>query len=506
MRQKKIWIRAMAALTVLLLTGCGKNKEIYDSGKDGYTSITAVDGICFDVMSDVARNATAVTNISEDMSFEPDQTYVYKDGGNRYFIFQMDSIVYVAEKGVSFGLRDAEDKLAAVQDGNIMGIYFTSPRKKLDFVEDEKNGVYKLSATVTAQVAVTSELYNDFAGRFSYLSDGTEEWAVFVGTRGEDFKELPDETKEVITYMAATVTTCDPPEQQEEKPPAVSLGGEAEAVSENRPQQDTSDAASPETDQKNESVSDNAVLPEEEPGSAEEDAAEETKVSDMLPEEPLEVIEVEEITAPEDDSPEESPETETFSDSDQETVPKPVVQAKEKQPVQADNQRPAQAFVDGTVYRSDIYSLLPPGKKAYATALLSQAPWFGEVEVCADRILTGKEARDIIQNAFAEGAVYGEYFEAPEGCAWQAVHYTVSFPGNTEGYINVKLRGMDGDDLRYRGITYPHRSYDIPISDTEFYAFYAVPNGCPEYVLEIGEGNVDTTDERLVSAYYRYQK
>ena len=166
MRQKKIWIRAMAALTVLLLTGCGKNKEIYDSGKDGYTSITAVDGICFDVMSDVARNATAVTNISEDMSFEPDQTYVYKDGGNRYFIFQMDSIVYVAEKGVSFGLRDADDKLAAVQDGNIMGIYFTSPRKKLDFVEDEKNGVYKLSATVTAQVAVTSELYNDFAGRF----------------------------------------------------------------------------------------------------------------------------------------------------------------------------------------------------------------------------------------------------------------------------------------------------------------------------------------------------
>lgn len=515
MRQKKFFLRIFAACMVLLLTGCGKNKELYDSGRNGYTSITAVDGICFDVMSDVARNATAITNISEDMSFEQNQTYVFKDGGKRYFIFRMDSIVYVAEKGSSFGLRDAPDKLAALQNGNIMGIYFTSPRKKLDFVEDEKDGIYKLSATVTAQVAITSNLYNDFAGRFSYITDGTEEWAVFVGSRGEDFRELPDDTKEVITYMAATVAPCAPPTEEEEKPPAVSLGGNNETVSAN--------SAGTADTEKSKEVSESAATDaqaentkpteEEKPETtaeplSESDSNEESAdISDMLPLEPVEVMEVEDIPSSEEPSgTEEEKKEEKEPDKKAEVEEKTADSLQKKPLVRANNQKEAKPAADGKIYTSDIYSMLALGKTAYATALLSEEPGYGNVEVCADRILTGKDAVNLIRKAFSDGTIYGEYFDAPEGCMWHAVHYTVAYPQNVDGYVNVKIRGMDGENLRFRGIAYSHRSYDIKISDGEYYAFYAVPNGCPEYVLEIGEGSADTVNDGLVAAYYRYQK
>ncbi len=514
MRQKKLYAGISAALMILLLTGCGKNREIYDSGRDGYTGITAVEGISFDVMSEVARNATAITNISEDMSFESNQTYVYKDGGTQYFIFRMDSIVFAAQKGTNFGLREAGDKLAALQDGNIMGIYFTSPRKKLDFVEDEKNGIYKLSATVTAQVAVTSELYNDFAGRFSYINDGTDEWALFVGSRGEDFRNLKDETREVITYMAASMAIREPQIEKKEKLPAISLGGEEEtaapSVSENgmKPEETPSESPKQESDTSGESETGSGdslpsdVLSENTPDAdpvKPDDAPSSPVTNDMLPEEPPEIIEVEEIPAETEETDKDNGKKEEITGSaDDQTSVKPTVRA--------DNQRAAKPRADGTVYSSDIYSMLSLGKKAYATALLSEDTCSGTVEVCADRILIGKEAADLIRKAFSEGRIYGEYFEAPEGCMWHAVHYTVAYPENADGYINVKLRGMDGEDLRFRGIVYPHRSYDIKISDKEFYAFYAVPNGCPEYVLELGEGNVDNAENGMMAAYYRYVK
>lgn len=507
MQKKVVRIGILAAVLAASLAGCGKNKELYDGHKDGYTSITAVDGISFDVISEAARNATAITNISEDMSFEPNQTYVYKDGSTQYFIFRMDSIVFVAQKGTNFGLREAKDKLEAVQTGNIMGIYFTSPQKKLDFVEDEKNNVYKFSGTVTAQVAVTSQLYNDFAGRLSYLNDGECEWALFVGSVGNDFRSLKDETRDVITYMAASMKLCEAPQTQPEKDPAISLGGEAESA-------ETALSASgneiPPTDKKTDTqvkeepaalVSESQNVSEEKDKTAEDIQTEkktehtQEEIDDMMPETPVEIVQTEDI-----------PETQDVQETEEnmpEIEESPSMASSDMSVVKADNQKEA-TVSSGTIYQSDIYSQLPLGKKACATALMSEGS-FGNVEVCADRILTGKEAQKMIQDAFNRKTVYGDYFDPPEGCSWHAVHYTVSFPSDLSCYLNVKLRGMDGEDLKFRGIIYPHRTYDIKVSETEFYAFYAVPNGCPEYVLEIGEGHAGS-DERFSAAYYRYEK
>ena len=92
-------ILSLILLASMLLTACGKDGKMYGSGKEGYTRLDDVDGISFELVSSVARNATAITNISEDMEFEADQTYLYKDGENAYFIFNMRRL-YVQYKKV----------------------------------------------------------------------------------------------------------------------------------------------------------------------------------------------------------------------------------------------------------------------------------------------------------------------------------------------------------------------------------------------------------------------
>lgn len=474
---RKLFTLILIAASMCILTACGKNKEIYDSGEDGYTAITSVDGISFDVVSDAARNATAVTNISEDMAFETDQTYMYKDGETEYFLFRIDSIVCVAQKGTSFGLKDAEDKLDAVAKGNILGIYFSSPRKKLEFIEDEKDDVYKMVATVTAQVVLTNELYNDFAGRLAYINDGQDEWTMFVGTIGQDFRGFSDETKQVITYMAATMSLHEKPVRAETPEPAVALGGENE----------------PDTNVETVSGNTMADAENEEPKDEKDSMElEKIEVGTVVEETAEDILLFEDEDSAQEDKP-----------GDDEPDAQPESEDKASEAIRLNNQRNT-VKDDMTVYTSNIYDMLDVGKHAYADVLLSDASGYQRAEIKADQILTGAEAVAVIHNAYNKGIMMGNYFTPPEGCAFHVIHYTVVFPEGRNGYVNVKLRGMDGENLRFRGIPYTQRTYDIRVSDTEFYAFYAVPNACKEYAVEMGDGTVNNEQSGIISAYYRY--
>lgn len=466
------YIVSIFVMLLVVLTACGKKNEIYDSGEDGYTEIISVEGISFDVVSDAARNATAITNISEEMEFESDQTYVFKDGEGEYFLFCMDSIVCVAQKGTSFRLKEAENKLDAIQSGNILGIYFTSPRKKLDFVEDEKDGVYKLVATVTAQVALTSELYNDFAGRLAYLDDGEEEWTLFVGRIGTDFVQFSNSTQEVITYMTASMRLHEAPVREDIPEPAVVLGGENETS----------------TNVAIQTVSDNTVSANEIQTPVEKDRTEEEPLVETEMPEEIELV-MEEAPLPDNSAEKELTATNARSGHGTVTL---------------DNQRNTRKD-DDTVYYSDVYDMLDVGQRSYASVLLPDASGYQTVEIKADKICKGAEAVRIIKDAYQKQQMIGYFFEPPEGCTFHVIHYSVVFPEEkkTDGYINVKLRGMDGENLRFRGICYTSRTYDIKLSDTEYYAFYVVPNGCKEYAIEIGEGTVGKGQEGVVSAYYR---
>ena len=74
-----------------------------------------------------------------------------------------------------------------------------------------------------------------------------------------------------------------------------------------------------------------------------------------------------------------------------------------------------------------------------------------------------------------------------------------------EAYIDVSLQGDDRKNLKFRGITYSQRGYDIyNLSETKgnvmgkLYCYYAVPNGCYQYSLGFG---MDAKNKKYVNIY-----
>lgn len=484
-------------ILVLFCTGCGGD-SMYDSEKDGYTTVTAVDGVSFDIVSSIVRNATAITNISEDMTFEIDQTYLYKDGEKEYFIFNINSLVFVCEKGTSFGFNSVSDKLSVLQNDSILGVWLDNPKKKLDYEDSEQNGVYKMIATVNAEVSITSELYNDFTGKMAFISNGTTEWTMFVGTVGKEYKELDDDMKDTLSYMAASFMTATVEEIATSEPEIV-LGGENAT-------EETETVLTEEISTENETESTTEIVSEEASSIEETESVTETSENNSEEEETSEEIEtiviaeIEETEEPQKEpTPTPTPEVQKKEEPDKKTVTKV-----KSNHIALNNQKKVERD-DNTVYSVDIYNMLPLKKKAYASIYTSKG--YENAVVKVDAIYTGEDAVNKIKKACDDGLVSYPYFTASDGCVWEVAHYSTDFSSCSEpGYLNVKLRGMDGENLRYRGISYTQRTYNIKIADNEYYCYYAVPNGCKEYSLECGDGTVENKESGKISAYYHIER
>ncbi|MEE1255631.1 MAG: hypothetical protein UHN47_03850 [Lachnospiraceae bacterium] len=478
-------------IMIIHLTACGSS-DLYKSGKEGYSEITTIDGVKFDIVSSIARNATAVTNISEQMEFEANQVYVYKDGESAYFLFKMDAIVCVAEKGTSFGFMETEDKFTALKNSDVLGVWFKSPeKKKLKYDEKKTGEAYKLIATVTAEVTLTSELYSDFAGKLAVIDDGTTEWSFFIGSIGSDFEELNKDEKELIEYMAQSFMLHKKPQSTElQQNDPVSVGGTEETNEAETMIMETEVFVQEESETEEMSEMNESMTEISEENTAEEYATTE-----------LEIIEIEETTESQEVTTEEIKTTEEENEDTIIDIEEHKGEAqKEHTSIILNNQKNT-VKEDGKIYYSNIYDMLPLNKFGYASVQTSSG--FENAVVKVDAVYKGQEAVRIIKDGYAKENL--RYFESQEGTSWHVAHYTVDYSSCSEkGYLNIKLRGMDGENLRFRGIRYSQRTYVIPVSEEEYYCFYEVPNGCKEYVLECGDGTVERTD--AIAAYYMYRE
>ena len=78
------------------------------------------------------------------------------------------------------------------------------------------------------------------------------------------------------------------------------------------------------------------------------------------------------------------------------------------------------------------------------------------------------------------------------GTEFQVAEYTLLINPEIE-YVDIKMTGLDGERLKYQGVSYPMRIYDIMSEMTEandrytkLYVYYEVPNGIKEYYLFCG--------------------
>lgn len=150
----------------------------------------------------------------------------------------------------------------------------------------------------------------------------------------------------------------------------------------------------------------------------------------------------------------------------------------------------------GTKY-SDIYHLLKIGETGLYHAYDKNAEnGLSEGEITIDQLYTGDDAVKLVKEYCQSGKSMYQYADAPAGYSWQVIRYHLSKSQN-ELYTNIRIEGLDGERLKYHGISCTTRTYDMIYdwdSTTDLYCYYAVPDGCEEYMLECGNRYQSTSE------------
>lgn len=501
--------------------------------KAGYSTVTSVAGCTFMVNSAFSDSATAVTQISDGVNFETSDFYSYKNGKDQYMLFCLDSakgLVVAVEKGTNFNLAEADKADEAVKNADIMGIWFGTDKEGLKL---KKSGD-RCEGNATAQVVITNDLFNDFVGKIVTENKNGEEWAMFVGVPGDRYKKLGKAAKSGIEAIADSFHLSSNTGEFTEPEYAVVIDGTVsqdivdETVSSGITEVAVETTVSGGISTSMDAVSSDSINEGSVSDNSEEVVVEETPVTEEGTETPVEVSEeteeqkeepkeeskeepkeeAEEVTVTEtteevpveegteesehdSDIMEEPPVTEETEEAseEQESVPEPPKKVTVQSIV-------AESYDDGKAYTSSAYSMLNVGQtgifETFSKAKNGNEQLMGRILA----ILDSKTTYSMIEDAIKTNRSPLKYFDAPPGCHWESAVYSVNYAGvNDHPYVNVKFVGADGKALKFRGIKYPTITYDLYTGMehgtwTEgMMVYYAVPNGCTEYVLKIGDGD-----------------
>ena len=492
LKNRKIILGVIAVIfIVLIVTVTMKRTETKTPDRDGYKTINDVPGVGFSVKKDLFETATAVMEISKNIEFLSYQTYSYKNGTDTYLLFNMNNYIVIAKKGTSFYF-DENGVEESLQKNSLNGIWFSTVGK--DAVKESSGEKYVIY--VDAQVVINNDLYNDFIGNLVTLKKDGEEWTIFAGTT-----EKNKENAETMQYITETFSFSDTAEMNTSEY-TVDENGILTAIEDTKPEENhipeivetiPEESKVEETEPEETRPEVTTETPAEEPEELKEDipvvdVPVETEPGEVVP---VETVPVETVPVKED----------IKEESEKENIEEISVQ----ETFTANNNQSTHNYSKDEVYTSSIYSMLKIGYTGYIS--LQNSKGYQNAYVRVTDLYSAEETEQLIKEYCQSGDSYYKEFTAPDGMHFEAVSYDVNYLGEEEGYVNIKLCGLDGEDLKYRGICYSHMTYDIQNKVekddewcTGYICFYAVPNGCKEYALKCGEG---TEDNGVYAAYYR---
>ena len=480
----------------IMLTSCGikKSATYKDAGK-GYTTISSVDGITFEIPLAFSSKATAVTRIANDQDFTPDGIYSYTNGNDEYMFFCMDELVILANKGTNYKFSETEKKENALSSSSVIDSMCSKLGKKFCYTESINDGVYKIIGDVAENISITTELYGDYIGRLAVIEDGMTEWSVLAGVKGSNLSDLSKEQLSVIDTVVSSMKATHGEDVVQTNTPDYDVVINDKSISTSLSEETEEKSKANEETKDEDSQKDDVFL--------DLDGAEETGQSE-------EALQHEELAAPKTETSEKEPtDIEKPKPSvKEESTPEDIETVVADDKIEHSNQK-ERKLTEGKVYSSDIYSLLKTGNYG----IIASSDPDGEIKypvVHLKAILSGNDAVDIVKKQASSTTRY-DYFEAPPGYSWQVAEYDIIYTqANPEHEIDVRMLGVDGNTLKYRGVPAPQRTYyvDYDIENDvanetlrNIKVFYAVPNGCKEYILKFGDGIVGTETEHY-SAYY----
>lgn len=458
-------------LASLFLSGCGNS--IYEGHENGYTEITSVEGVKFDIPTALTSNSSLVSTLNSVV--DKNTSYLYRTD-TEWSFYNMNELVITVQKGTKFNVADEDSFFDSLSNSPINATWLDKDSKKDKAESKSENGVTKYYSTAKGAVAVTNELYGDYAGKLAIISAGGEEYSIFAGIKGNKYNDVVDDSyKEYIEHIVKTFSVN---------------GGNAEDIMDADKEKQSEGEEIKQTEEP--AVAETLTpTPTPTPVPTMEPTPTPIITPEAQPTDEVEVIEEEE---------DEKEKLEVISEEDEEAVE--VIQEDEENELDSSVPLPTPIvpdsfpeYTDGQAVETGLY--FSTGEWAEITALGAKGKkYVGNVNVT--NILTGEDALSLMREAL------GKVPEVEAGCSWNVVEYATTI-NMDEAYIDVSLQGDDRKNLKFRGITYSQRGYDIyNLAETKgnvmgkLYCYYAVPNGCYQYSLGFG---MDAKNKKYVNIY-----
>lgn len=447
-------------IIILICTGCTTKTNLYTNAPSGYTEITSIDNLSFSIPLALSSKATAVTQILDDISYNSNDAYSFNNGSDSYILFCMNEIIIIAAKGTQFHFSQFDNKESCLSNDALINTWFQPSGKRLTYKDVTKNSIYKIIVDVTAEVVVTTELYGDYIGKLAVIESEDYEWSLFVGVVAGS-NDISSRQFDVINNITQSMSIKAHPIKEEPVYEVVidsSFKDNETSLNENNkneneiitPNKDTVNISDPDQSSINTDKNLSHINP-----------AYEQKQEDSL---------------------NESIKT-GFNITNQKDTHRELEKA----------------------YSSDEYSMLSLGQSGLLSCINSDE----HPIIRINSVYTGEAATNKIKKYVNTQSVY-DYYPAPDGYSWHLIEYDISYQNCTNNpYINIKLVGLDGNQLIFRGIPISMRTHDANCNIKEkgkikygMWCYYAVPNGCYEYALECGDGNIDKNNSMLAAYYH----
>lgn len=147
---KKTFV-CMVMVVLLTISGCGNT--LYRKNIRDYTNVTSIEGLKFELPSDVLENCTMISEIDQDIDYS-DGTYLYKNGTDTYILFNINAVVIAVQKGTSFSLSNSENKQESIMNHSVCDIWMSPVKNKIKYKSSKSNDAFKLIADVKGNVCI----------------------------------------------------------------------------------------------------------------------------------------------------------------------------------------------------------------------------------------------------------------------------------------------------------------------------------------------------------------
>lgn len=459
MKRKKT-IGSICLLLVLLLivtslfAGCGVNASGNDSN---YSTITNVDGVSFDVYGNVLKGASFVSAISDSDLLNNAQTFIYRDEISEYLIYNSTSYAVVCQRINPIGINNmsSSDIKTYFSTLSFLKSSVTTSSKKISFKKGESNGMEKLYfPSIEVGISPNVYSYQNYYGSMSYIETPEYGFIIFMGVT-TPLEEVTKEVKKVIEHTTKSITYIGVTNTTEEEEDFFVVSG----VSDNN---------------QSESIEHESIVQNEQ----ETEDSEEVTVEEATEEEvTIEEQPTEEQTTPVEIITPEIHETPDYADVSTEEV---------------------EIEIDESVIEEIIEPTLEPEEHGEAVEIIPEKlPNVETKKVLASISCTAysknPSGTDVSLSVYeinpkADSIIVADTgFNIRVGTHLESIDYKIeSLDEDYQEVVTaIKLKGLDKEKLTYMGIKYSSKTYSYN-TDGYVRCYYEVPNGCNEYLLEIG--------------------